>query len=212
MHGPIYTEGQIIFLHNPSTTQRLSPKLHSFWHGPYKITQVVSEMNYKICEIDTNKELIVHYDRMKPCPSPPGGFKSPGNTPPAPMQPPKEPLNNSFPAECHSCFCEAPISFTPTVSPVAVSSSVPIIQPAPHTTFVSIPVANDNLPTPLRPWRKKHFQTAHLIPPCLILIMFLKSLTHQVFPSTQLVLPRPFSMTHFRSSTTSFLLPGPFSP
>ena len=104
VHGPTYTEGQLINLHNPSTPQGLSPKLHSFWRGPYKITQVISEMTYEICEIGTNKELIVHYDRMKPCRSPRGGFVPPANTPSAPMQPPNEPPSNSTPAKSHSCF------------------------------------------------------------------------------------------------------------
>ena len=112
MHGPKYTEGEMVFLHNPSTPQGLSPKLHSFWRGPYKITQVISELTYKIREIETNKELIVHYDRMKPCRSPPGGFVPPVNTPSAPMQPPNELASNFTPAKCHSCFCEAPITFT----------------------------------------------------------------------------------------------------
>ena len=44
VHGPTYTEGQMVFLHNPSTPERLSPKHHSFWRGPYKITEVISEM------------------------------------------------------------------------------------------------------------------------------------------------------------------------
>ena len=77
IHGPTYTEGHSIFFHNPSTPQGLSPKLHSFWRGPYKITQVISDMTYKICEMATNKELIVLYDRMKHSPSPPGGFAPP---------------------------------------------------------------------------------------------------------------------------------------
>ena len=103
-------------------------------------------MTYKICEIETNKELIVHYDRIKPCRLPLGGFVPPANTPLAPMQPPNELPSSSSPAKCHSCFCEAPISCTPTVGPIPVSSSAPIIQPAPHTTFASSPVPNDNPP------------------------------------------------------------------
>ena len=43
IHGPTYTEGQLIILHNPSTPQGLRPKVHSFWRGPYKITQVISD-------------------------------------------------------------------------------------------------------------------------------------------------------------------------
>ena len=211
VHGPIYAEGQRVFLHNPSTPQGLSPKLHSFWRAPYKITQAISEMTYKIRELDINKELIVHYDRMKPCCSPPGGFVPPANTPSAPMQPPNELASNSTPARCHSCFCEAPITCAPPIGPVPVSSLVPIIQPAPPTTLRRHQMLTTTLPSPLRPWRKKHFQTAHLNPPCLIL-MFLKSLTPQIVPSTLLFPPRPFLTTHFRSSTPSFLLPGSFCP
>ena len=105
-------------------------------------------MTYKICEIETNKELIVHYARIKPCCLPPGGFVLPANTPPGPMQPPNVLASNSTPAKCHSCFCEAPITCAPPMGPVPVSSSVPIFQQAPPTTFASSPVANDNPPEP----------------------------------------------------------------
>ena len=138
----------MIFLHNLSTPQGLSPKLHSFWRSPYKITQVISEMTYKIRERETNKELIVHYDRMKTFRSPPGGFVPPANTPLAPIHPPNEVLSNCSAAKCHTCFCEAPVACTPTSDPVPVSSSVPIFQPAPPTTFASSPGSNDN---PLEP-------------------------------------------------------------
>ena len=151
MHGPSYTEVQLTLLHTPTTPQGLSRKLHSFWRGPYKITQVISEMTYKIREVETNKELIVHYDRMKPCRSPPGGFAPLVNTPSGPKQPPNVFASNSTPAKCHSCFCEAPITCAPPIGPVPVSSSVPIIQPAPPTTFASSPVANDNPPEPSAP-------------------------------------------------------------
>ena len=57
----------------------------------------------------------------------------------------------------HSCFCEAPITCTSTVDPVPVSSSVPIVQPAPPTTFASSPVANDNPPEPSAPLEEETF-------------------------------------------------------
>ena len=157
VHGPQFTGGQMVLLHNLSTPQGLSPKLPSFWRGLYKITQVISEMTYKICEIETYKEFIVHYDCMKPCRSPPGGFVPPANTPPAQMQPPNELASNSTPAKCHSCFCEAPITCTPTVGPAPVSNSVPIIQPAPHTTFASSPVASDSPHEPSAPLEEETF-------------------------------------------------------
>ena len=212
VHGPKYTEGQMVFLLNPSTPHGLSPKLHSSWRGPYKITQVISEMTYKIREIETNKELIVHYDRMKPCRLPPGGFVLPAHTPSAPMQPPNELVFNSTPAKCHSCFCEAPITCTSTVDPVPVSSLLPKILPAPPTTFASSPVANDNPPEPSAPLEEETFPNRSSDSPCLILLTFLKSLIPQIVPSTLLFRPRPFLMTHFRGSTPSFLLPGPFLP
>ena len=157
VHGPTYKEGQLIFLHNPSTPQGLSLKLHSFWRGPYKITQVISEMTYKICEIETNQELIIHYDRMKHCRSPPRGFVPPADIPPAPMQPPNELASNSSPANCRSCFCEGPVTCTSTVDPVPVSSSVPMRQPASPTTFASSPVANDSPPEPSLPLEEETF-------------------------------------------------------
>ena len=72
-------------------------------------------------------------------------------------KPPKELSSNSSPAKCHSCFCEAPITSTPTVDPVPVSSSVPIIQPAPPTTFASSTVVNDNPPAPSVPLEDETF-------------------------------------------------------
>ena len=94
---------------------------------------------------------------MKRCRSLPGGFVPPANTPPAQMQPPNELASNSSPVKCHSCFCEAPITATPTVDPVPVSSLVPIIQPAPPTTFALSPVAKDNPAQPFAPLEEETF-------------------------------------------------------
>ena len=134
------------FLHNTSTPQGVRPKLHSFWRGPYKITQFISEMTYKFCGIEFNKELTVHYDRIKPGRSPPGDFVPRTNTPPEPMQPENEIFFISSTAKCHFCFCEARITCTPTFCPVPASNWVLIVQSSLRTTFASPPVANDNLP------------------------------------------------------------------
>ena len=212
VHSPIYTEGQLIFHHNPSTPQGLSPKLHSFWRGPYKITQVISEMTYKFCETETNKELIVHYDRMKPCRSPPGGFIPLANTPLAAMQPPNELLSISSPAKCHSCFCEAPITCTPKSGPVPVSCSVPINQPAPPTTFASSPVASESPPEPSAPVEEETFpnRSSHSTLPYSSHVPKLVNSPKRSFKTA--VSSTSFLTTHFRSSTSSLLLPGPFSP
>ena len=94
---------------------------------------------------------------MKPCRSPLVGLVLPPKTPPALMQSPNELPSNSSIAKCHSCFCEAPITCTPTSVPVPVSSSVPINQPAPHITFASSPVANDNPPEQSAPLEEETF-------------------------------------------------------
>ena len=57
-------------------------------------------MTYKFCEIETNIKIIVHYDPMKPCRSPPGGFVLPTNTRPAPMQP-----SNALHFKCSTTKC-----------------------------------------------------------------------------------------------------------
>ena len=145
VHSPKYTEGQMVFRYDHWTPQGLSPKLHSFWRGLYKITQVISEMTYKICEIETNKELIVHSDSMKPCRSPPGGFVPPTSTPPALMQTPNEILP-ILPLQNDSLVSVKPTTGTPTDGPVPVSTTVPTVQLSAHTTFAWPTVANDSPP------------------------------------------------------------------
>ena len=137
----------MVFLQKPSTPQALSPKLHSFCRDPYKIKQVIEEMTSKVCEIETNKEWILNYDCMKPCRSPLGGFVPPTKTASAPMQPPNE-FHSNFPtAKNHSCFCEAHLTCTPTIGPVPVSGSVPLLQLSLQTTFC---VATSCRPQPSR--------------------------------------------------------------
>ena len=154
-------------------------------------------MTYKICYTKTVKDLIVQYDHMKRYCFHPRGFVPPTNTPPALIQPPKELPSNSSPAKCHSCFFETSLTRTPTVGPVRMSSSVPIVQPSPQTTFASSPVANDNPLESSAFWRKKHFQIANLIPPCLILLMLLKFIKSPISSFT-------------RAVSTTYFLDDPF--
>ena len=150
---------------------------------------------------------------MKPCRSPPGGFVPPANTPSAPMQPPNELASNSTPAKCHSCFCEAPITCTSTVDPVPVSSSVPIIQPAPPTTFASSPVANDNPPEHSAPLEEEAFpnRSSDSTLPYSSHVPEVGNSPNCSF-NTAVSSTSFLEMTHFRKSTPSFLLPGPFCP
>ena len=63
-------------------------------------------------------------------------------------------------------------------------------------------------PSPLRPWRKKHFRIAHLLLSCFNIFIFLKSLTPHIVPSTLLFPPPPFLKTHLRNCTPSLFVPS----
>ena len=169
-------------------------------------------MTYKNREIETNKKIIVHYDRTKPFPLPPGGFVPPPNTPLAPMQPPNELFSNSFPAKCHCCFFEAPITCAPTVGPIPVSSSVQIVQPALPTTFALTPVVDENPPEPSAPLEEELIPNRSSDSTLPYSSHVPEVVNSQTVPSTLLFPPHPFLMTHFRSSTPPFLLLGRFSP
>ena len=121
MHGPKYKKNQLIFLHNPATPQGWSPQLHSFWRGPYQILKGISDLTYKVHELATIKELIVHYDRMKPCRMPPEGISATQTTPQV-SHPQKGP--SPAPLRTSPCMCEVHIlifcllqSLTQFVSP-----------------------------------------------------------------------------------------------
>ena len=65
VHGPTYQVDQKVFLHNPVVPVGNSPKFFSPWKGPYVILQCLNDVTYRIQEIPTQKELVVHYDRLK---------------------------------------------------------------------------------------------------------------------------------------------------
>ena len=44
------------------------------WRGTYQFEQILSDMTYEIPEFSADKQLIVHYDRLKPCRLPPAEF------------------------------------------------------------------------------------------------------------------------------------------
>ena len=66
VHCPTYREGDYILLQYAVTAAGQSPELLSPWIGPYKILKFINDVNYKIEELSTRKQLIVYYDRMKP--------------------------------------------------------------------------------------------------------------------------------------------------
>ena len=71
VHAPLYQEGQKVLLHSPVVPVSKSPKFFCPWKGPYVILQDISDVTYRFEDPLTNKQLIVHYDRLKPFKEPP---------------------------------------------------------------------------------------------------------------------------------------------
>ena len=66
IHGPTYEQGQKVLLHTPMVPVGQTTKFHNPWRGLYVILDCFNEVTYKIRELSTSKELIVHYDMLKP--------------------------------------------------------------------------------------------------------------------------------------------------
>ena len=63
-----FEENQLVWLHSPVIPQGHSRKLHHPWTGPYRIIKRLSESDYKIKNVDGNRQsLVVHFDRLKLC-------------------------------------------------------------------------------------------------------------------------------------------------
>ncbi len=71
-----------------------TPKLHRPWKGPYVVVKALSDVTYRI-QLEApggrrrRQRLVVHFNRLKPCQSPPEGTaRGPATrTPPAQDQP-----------------------------------------------------------------------------------------------------------------------------
>ncbi len=64
--GDPLDEGELVLLYTYRRKHGRSPKLQSFWKGPYKVTQKLSDANYRIRNLHGGHPQIVHYDRLKP--------------------------------------------------------------------------------------------------------------------------------------------------
>ena len=66
-YGPSYKVGDFVLLHSPVCAEGQSPKLKSFWSGPYRIHKMINQINFVLEKCDQSKKLqIAHYDRIKP--------------------------------------------------------------------------------------------------------------------------------------------------
>ena len=68
-HGDPYKVGDLVWLHSPVVPRGSSRKLHRPWTGPYKIVKQLSDVTYRIqsCR-GRRRRLVVHFNRLKPCP------------------------------------------------------------------------------------------------------------------------------------------------
>ncbi len=131
VHGPTYSVGQQVFLYVPVISKGLTSKFSSLWKGPFEIVEILNDVNYRIKDLQTNKEQIVHYDRLKPC-HPGTVFKSSDSA-----QPPPSPQTVTTAAEPPEVFydCQCELS---DATPLAATASEPADFP-PSATTASTP-------------------------------------------------------------------------
>ena len=151
-HGSTYQVNQNVLLLNPVVPVRTSPKFFSPWRGPYVILQCLNEVTYRIQEIATQKELIVHYDRLKAILEPPTTSnvltrdrRNPKNvSPPSPRQ--HEQILPKF--DHDQCTWHYPYHTVPSATTCCrgVACTTPTAMPASATTPIGSP--KSVLPSP----------------------------------------------------------------
>ena len=62
-----FREGDFVYVYFPQRNPGSSPKLTSYWRGPFRVLAKVSEVLYKVSCGRNEKEQAVHCDRMKVC-------------------------------------------------------------------------------------------------------------------------------------------------
>ncbi|VDI24463.1 Hypothetical predicted protein [Mytilus galloprovincialis] len=61
-----YKVGEPVWLNILARVKHISPKLQRHWDGPYIITEVISDVIYRIQKNPSSKFQVVHHDRLKP--------------------------------------------------------------------------------------------------------------------------------------------------
>ena len=92
------------------------------WKGPYVIIQDINDVTYRIEDPSTNKQLVVHYDRLKPFKEPPPTSNVPTRDASAKTQlqtQSQETIQEHSPIDHDQCnmsygFVTPPTSLTPT--------------------------------------------------------------------------------------------------
>ena len=63
--GPVFEEGQFVWLHDTQRRQKLSKKLSLPWQGPYLVVKALSAVTFRIQKSKKGKTKVVHADRLK---------------------------------------------------------------------------------------------------------------------------------------------------
>lgn len=67
-HGDPFQPRDLVWLHSPVVPRGKSKKLHHPWTGPWRITERLSEVTYRIRDCNRrHRQVVVHFDRLKPC-------------------------------------------------------------------------------------------------------------------------------------------------
>ena len=125
VHGEPYSEGSLVWLCSPVVNKNAGRKLHLPWTGPYKIVRRISPVTYRIQHtLFPRKRLVVHFDRLKPCP--PDVRVSNYSSEPRP-RPPSTP--------------STAVEFDVTLVPFSETSTLPntSVQGSPHSTITKSP-------------------------------------------------------------------------
>ena len=68
-HGDPFESGDLVLLHSPAVARGQCRKLHRPWTGPFRIVRRLSDAVYRVRNTQARCQcLVVHFDRLKPCP------------------------------------------------------------------------------------------------------------------------------------------------
>jgi hypothetical protein len=68
-HFQYYSEGELVWVRGTAKKKGLCPKLQRRFNGPYKVRERITEVLYRLVPVEGGTEMVVHFNRLKPCPS-----------------------------------------------------------------------------------------------------------------------------------------------
>ena len=70
VHGKPFEENDLVWLHTKVVPKGVGRKLHRPWSGPFCIIKRISNSIYRLKSLHSpRRRLVVHFDRLKPCPA-----------------------------------------------------------------------------------------------------------------------------------------------